>query len=201
MTTTNQLSSTNTGQQEPPIIPDNNTSNIQPEPQYPTADVLLSMIQKEYDIEASRKRDIEARTGILIALLGALIGFYTSAIDFSIFKKAHSTIEYLCFTFIGIIYIFPLITFFLSMKDFINVLQTKKYQRIGLGGITKNVAQKPKDVISMQLAESYKTVVEDNGKSNEEKAIQFKKGISLMYISLIGIIIAYIIKQIVSLII
>ncbi|OJD94353.1 hypothetical protein A9485_05720 [Bacillus cereus] len=198
MTATNQTSSANSEQHERQI---NNVSNPQPEITYPTADVLLSMIQREYDIEASRKRDIETRTGILIALLGALIGFYTSAIDFSLFKKAHTPIEYLCFTFIIIIYIFPLVTFFFSMKEFINVLQTKKYQRIGLGGITENVAKKPKDLISMKLAESYKTVVEDNGKSNEEKAMQFKKGISLMYISLIGVILAYIIKQLISLLI
>lgn len=168
---------------------------------YQSADLLLSMIQKEYDIEASRKRDLETRTGILIALLGALIGFYTSAIDFSILKKANTSIEYLCLVFITIIYIFPLFTFFFSMKKFIEVLQTKTYQRVGLGGISEDTARRPKDKIALKLAESYKAVVEENGTSNEEKAQQFKKGISLMYISLIGVIVAYIIKQIVSLMI
>lgn len=167
---------------------------------YPSAELLLSTIQKEYDNEASRKRDIETRTGILIALLGALIGFYTSTIDFSIVKKASSPIEYLCVVFIGMIYIFPLITFFLSMKELINVLKTKTYQRIGIGGINETMAKKCKEEVSVRLAKSYKAVVEDNGKSNEKKALQFQKGILLIYISLIGIIVAYIVKQVVSLI-
>lgn len=61
--------------------------------EYPSAETLLSTITREYDAEANRKRDIETRAGVLIALLGALIGFYATALDFSFFKKAHSPIE------------------------------------------------------------------------------------------------------------
>ncbi|MEH7482439.1 hypothetical protein V7157_15425, partial [Neobacillus drentensis] len=87
------------------------------------------------------------------------------------------------------------------MKKFIDVLQTKAYKRIGIAGISRATAREQKDEISMRLAESYKAVVTDNEKANDEKALQFKKGISLMYFSLIGVIIAFIIKQVVSLII
>ncbi|WP_182104085.1 hypothetical protein [Niallia taxi] len=176
-------------------------ASSQPTVKYPSADTLLAMIQSEYDIEASRKRDLETRTGVLIALLGALIGFYATAIDFSMFKKANSSIEYLCFTLVILIYIFPFVTFFLSMKKFIDVLQTKSYKRVGIGGVSEESGVKPNDELSMKLAESYRAVVMDNEKANDVKALQFKKGIILMYFSLIGVIVAFIIKQIVTLII
>lgn len=168
---------------------------------YEGSDIILEMIQSEYNIEASRKRDIEARTGVLIALLGALIGFYATAIDFSIFKKANSPIEYFCFVIITLIYITPFVTFILSMKKFIEALQTKTYKRIGLPNSFDDFAEVPRDKLSIAIAESYKAVVIDNEKANDEKASQFNRGISLMYFSLIGIIVAFSVKQIIALII
>lgn len=165
------------------------------------SDIILQMIQSEYNIEASRKRDIETRAGVLIALLGALIGFYATAIDFSIFKKANSQVEYFCFVMVTFIYITPFATFILSMKRFIEVLQTKTYKRIGLPNSFISSSEMPRDELSIRLAESYRAVVKDNGLANDEKAAQFKSGVSLMYVSLIGIIIAFSIKQIISLII
>ncbi|MBV2240959.1 hypothetical protein KQR57_14890 [Bacillus inaquosorum] len=50
--------------------------------EYPSSETLLNTITREYDAEANRKRDIETRAGVLIALLGALIGFYATALDF-----------------------------------------------------------------------------------------------------------------------
>lgn len=167
---------------------------------YPSADILLAMIQSEYNIEASRKRDIETRTGVLIAFLGALIGFYATAVDFSIFKKATSSMEYFGFIFLAIIYISPFLMFILSMRNFLKVLQTKTYQSISTDGISKEIAEKPKDEVAFKLAETYKLAVIDNEKANNEKAYQFRKGIFFMYISLIFIIIAFILKQIVSLV-
>lgn len=42
---------------------------------YPIAELLYVWFKENLILEYSRKRDIENRTGILIALLGALIGF------------------------------------------------------------------------------------------------------------------------------
>ena len=168
--------------------------------EYPSAELLLSIIQHEYQNEASRKRDLETRTGILIALLGALVGLYTSTIDFTIFKKAETSIEYLGFSIIAIIYIFPLISFLISIKLFIDVLKTREYQRMGLDGINDKNAKQLIDVVSQKIVMGYKTVVINNDKSNNAKTKDFNKGIKYLYISLIGIVAAYMLKQVISLI-
>lgn len=62
---------------------------------YPSSEILLSTITREYDAEANRKRDIETRAGVLIALLGALIGFYATALDFSFSRKR--TVQLRCY--------------------------------------------------------------------------------------------------------
>ncbi len=175
----------------------NNTPSITTE--FPSGHLLLETIQKEFEIESSRKRDIETRTGILIALLGALIGFYANALDFSIFKEASTSLEYICVVLLGLLYLSPICTFLMALKQFLNILDAKAYQRIGLGGFNIQMAAKPSAEVATRLTDSYKSVLEDNDKVNEQKAKQFKKGITYMYISLIAVITAFLIKEIISL--
>lgn len=173
--------------------------------EYPSAETLLSTITREYDAEANRKRDIETRAGVLIALLGALIGFYATALDFSFFKKAHSPIEMLCFAIIALLYIFPAIMQLIAFKHLINVLKTYEYQTLGIegfsaeNGLLNENAQRPKDELQYYLVDSYHGVVEKNSKANETKAKLYKKGIDKIYISIIGIVLVYLFKQIILL--
>lgn len=133
--------------------------------EYPSSEVLLNTITREYDGEANRKRDIETRAGVLIALLGALIGFYATALDFSFFKKAHSPIEMLCFSIITLLYIFPAIMQLIAFKHLINVLKTYEYQSLGLGGFNVENgnldanAKSPKDILQRDLVDSYYNIV------------------------------------------
>lgn len=172
---------------------------------YPSAETLLSTITREYEAEANRKRDIETRAGVLIALLGALIGFYATALDFSFFKKAQSPIEMLCFAIIALLYIFPAIMQLIAFKHLINVLKTYEYQTLGLGGFSSENgmldynAKRPKDELQYDLVDSYHGVVEKNSNANETKARLYKKGIEKIYISIIGIVLVYFIKQIIFL--
>ncbi|RFM38024.1 hypothetical protein D0N38_15780 [Bacillus inaquosorum] len=133
--------------------------------EYPSSETLLNTITREYDAEANRKRDIETRAGVLIALLGALIGFYATALDFSFFKKAHSPIEMLCFSIIALLYIFPAIMQLIAFRHLINVLKTYEYQSLGLGGFNEvdgslnTNAKLPKDELQYALADSYYNIV------------------------------------------
>ncbi|WMM35799.1 hypothetical protein [Bacillus sp. F56] len=169
---------------------------------YPSVETLLSTVTREYDTEANRKRDIETRAGVLIALLGALIGFYTSALDFSFFKKANSSIEILCFVIVSVLYIFPAIMQLIAFKHLINVLKTYEYDTLGLGGFDKeHVAQKPKENLQFNLTKQYKKIIVVNRKANDTKVELFKKGIKEIYISIIGIVVVYFMKQILLLIV
>ncbi|TDO13040.1 hypothetical protein DFO69_1463 [Bacillus subtilis] len=173
--------------------------------EYPSSETLLNAITREYDAEANRKRDIETRAGVLIALLGALIGFYAAAIDFSFFKKAHSPIEMLCFSIIALIYIFPAIMQLIAFKHLINVLKTYEYQTLGLTGFNEEDgslstnAKHPTDKLQYALVDSYRIIVKKNSNANDTKAALYKKGIEKIYISIIGIVLVYMIKQIILL--
>ncbi|WP_016938730.1 hypothetical protein [Bacillus siamensis] len=175
--------------------------------EYPGSEVLLNTITREYDAEANRKRDIETRAGVLIALLGALIGFYATALDFSFFKKAHSPIEMLCFSIIALLYIFPAIMQLIAFKHLINVLKTFEYETIGLNGFSNENgslqvnAKFPKDKLEYAFVDSYYNIVKLNSKANDTKANLYKKGIEKIFISIIGIVLVYMIKQIILLII
>ncbi|CAF1720301.1 MULTISPECIES: hypothetical protein [Bacillus] len=173
--------------------------------EYPSSETLLNTISREYDAEANRKRDIETRAGVLIALLGALIGFYATALDFSFFKKAHSPIEMLCFAIIALLYIFPAIMQLIAFKHLINVLKTYEYQSLGLSGFNEddgslnNNARLPKDELQYALTDSYYNIVKKNSNANDTKAKLYKKGIEKIYISIIGIVLVYMIKQVILL--
>lgn len=169
-------------------------------PSFPSGQVLLETIRHEYDIEASRKRDFETRAGVLIALSGALIGFYASSLDYSAFKKVSTPMEYIGVTLLGMLYLLPTITLLISLGNFLKILDTKSYHRIGLGGFNDQMGQKASDEVAMKLAKSYKSVIENNHEVNENKAKQFKTGINFMYISLISVIVVYCFKEIINLI-
>lgn len=177
-----------------------NTDSSMSVKMYPSGDTILAMLQNEYTTQGSKKRDIEARTGILIALLGAMVGFYATAVDFSIFKKASSSLEYFGAVLTTLIYIVPFITFILSMRNFIKVFQIKTYKAIGIEEIFSEDAEESKDETVLMLIEAYKSALISNEKADNEKAIQFKNGISFLYYFFIFLIIAFVLKQIISVI-
>ncbi|MEY2239360.1 hypothetical protein [Bacillus altitudinis] len=191
---------TNSGEDQEELATVAETENV-----YPSSEILLSTITREYDAEANRKRDIETRAGVLIALLGALIGFYATALDFSFFKKANSPVEMLCFVIIALLYIFPAIMQLIAFKHLINVLKTYQYESLGLSGFnSENLeynAKRGKDELQFALTSTYHTVVEKNSIANDTKAKLFKKGTEKIYISIIGIVLVYFFKQIILLMI
>lgn len=191
---------TNSGEDQEELATAAETENV-----YPSSEILLSTITREYDAEANRKRDIETRAGVLIALLGALIGFYATALDFSFFKKANSPVEMLCFVIIALLYIFPAIMQLIAFKHLINVLKTYQYESLGLSGFnSENLeynAKRGKDELQFALTSTYHTVVEKNSIANDTKAKLFKKGTEKIYISIIGIVLVYFFKQIILLMI
>lgn len=93
----------------------------------------------------------------------------------------------------------------MAFKHLINVLKTYEYQTLGIegfsaeNGLLNDNAQRPKDELQYYLVDSYHGVVEKNSKANETKAKLYKKGIDKIYISIIGIVLVYLFKQIILL--
>ncbi|ATP40129.1 hypothetical protein CSE16_08730 [Solibacillus sp. R5-41] len=174
-------------------VSDESSSQV---PQFPSGQVLLETIQHEYDIETSRKRDLENRAGVLIALSGALIGFYANTLDYSFAKEASTPFEYIAVVFLVLVYLLPLITLLTALWNFLKILDAKSYDRLRLDGFKIEVGKKASDSVSMDLAINYKDVVLGNHNVNEEKAKQLNKGIKLMYFSLIIVVFVYFLQNI-----
>jgi hypothetical protein len=159
--------------------------------EYPSSELLLSIVQKEYDLESDRKRDLESRAGILIALLGTMVGFYIKDINLS-FIKGHSTeVELLFYILIIALYLVPVTSLMAALFHLVNVIMTRDYQRIGLG-FDYNLGMAQKDEVAQHLTWAYKDAVEKNMEVNDQKVIHFKKGIKFAFLSIISIIVIYI---------
>lgn len=156
-------------------------------------DILYDLARNEYDNETNRKRDLETRAGILIALVGALIGLFFTVIDISIISNGKTVVETVFYAILALSYLIPLSIGFLSLKSFIDVIITRDYTRIDVNGISEQTAALEKQVLSFNLANSYKNAVINNEKLNNEKANYFKNGINKLFISFISFFLIYIV--------
>lgn len=145
---------------------------------FPSAEVLLSAIQKEYEFELSRKKDLETRAGIFLPLIIALCTFILSnfnARDLFQFNLEQADIVYTIVTVLIILTKF--ICLILALLYFIKVLIVYRYERIDLKEFTEELAEHEKDVIEMSLINIYRDIVEKNQTVNDKKAIYYTKGI------------------------
>lgn len=166
--------------------------------QYLSAPILFEVAIKEYEIEATRKRDIETRIGVLMAIVGVLIGFYASAVKFDKIDLKGNFMENIGALFLIILFLLPLILFIVTFKKMMNLLSVTEYQRIGLGGINKEIAKKNIDDTAIKLAASYKTVIDNNSKINHEKALKYNESIKWLYASIISVGIVFIVNQMIE---
>lgn len=170
------------------------TEKKSPEMKYPSAKLLLSVIQKENDIEIDRKKALETRAGIFMGFSGALLAFFTKNIDFSFFNNVNPSQFMLFASLFAILFLGPIILLLIGVYNFIRVIATKEYKRIGLGGFSEDIAQQLEDETALQLMEAYRDVVESNGKSNEDKTKFFRRGIFGISIATALMLIMYIIS-------
>ncbi|MED4057575.1 hypothetical protein [Niallia taxi] len=156
-------------------------------------DILFDLARNEYDNETNRKRDLETRAGILIALVGALIGLFFTVIDISIVSKGKTVVETVIYSILALSYLIPLSTGFLSLKSFINTIITREYTRMDVNGVTDQIAALEKQDLSFRLATSYKNAVINNEKLNDEKASYFNDGIDKLFNTFIAFLLIYIV--------
>ncbi|PYE49779.1 hypothetical protein HUB98_09400 [Paenibacillus barcinonensis] len=146
--------------------------------EYPSADLLLSIVQREYDIENNRKATLETRAGILIPIIVTLLTFLISFFKFESLTKAK--INYAFESFIYNAYILLLIIsvslLLISLYYFIKVLSVNKYERLSVDDIEESHARVEKDILTLAYALKYKDVLKGNSPLNETKAIQYQKG-------------------------
>ncbi len=169
-------------------------------PQLSTVKLLLSVVQKEYDYEFERGKNLETRTGIFLTFASAALVFFISSINFSKLNsiKVQNIFQALPFTLLIIFLFLVLLSFIVSVICFIRVISLKTYRRIDLEcfsdeNLAKNVLCH-EEIISTALIKIYKTCIENYIKVNDNRVIWFKYGIIFVLSALICSSITYLLR-------
>lgn len=155
---------------------------------FPSSKIMLSVIQKENDLEVDRKKALEVRVTPLLALSGVLLLFFTNKADLSFLRSTNDQNymeNYIVFT---LFFIAPLILLFTSILYFVRVLATKEYKRLGLDGFKEEAAVMAEDDIAMKLIIQYRELLKYNSQGNEKKPILFMRGIYSLIVALVLIV-------------
>lgn len=154
---------------------------------YPSAELMLSVLQKEYEYEINRKNSLESRAGILLTFTGALLVLLSSSLKLPDFneieiKTFYEALPYVFILFINIIIIALLIVTIIIL---FSVISIRTYNRIEIKGFNEANAKENLHIIALDLMKSYKDVLNYNIEVNNKKAKLFNLGVLLITISII----------------
>ncbi|MDO8160452.1 hypothetical protein FKQ51_24680 [Bacillus toyonensis] len=174
------------------IIHNSTDAQNNTEIKYPSGDLLLSIVQKEYDYETTRKTVLETRTGVLITLAAAILTFTFSNIKLPKIKtpinEFSSLIFYVSYFLIGAT---AVITIGISLCYLLRVLFIAKYNRLDTTDINRQAAGSVPDVVATALMEQYEKILRHNQNVNNDKMILYHKGTNWLIISLFTSVILY----------
>lgn len=163
---------------------------------FPSVQILLSVIQKEYEYERERLRDLQSRTGIFLTLASGLFALIPNYAKLDKLKSA--SIKSLLEAVPYIIYILILISTFsllvISIFYFVFVLRSDKYKKLDYADFSKENATKDIESVSVVLMETIKDVVQFNKGINDEKIKKYEKGILMTLLAVVTLVLGAIIS-------
>lgn len=174
----------------------NNKKDNEDKEKFPSAELMLSVLQKEYDNEAEREKSIESRTGIFMTFAGAILAFMPSTIKLpNVYKiQVKNLLEALPYCTLIILTVITFSTLVFSIICFIRVVSVKEYRRLTLDGFNESNAVYKKEYIALALMKEYQIVVKHNNSTNDKKIALFKRGIYCILIALVLLVIIYFIS-------
>lgn len=159
---------------------------------YPSGELLLSIVQKEYDYETTRKTVLETRTGILITLAAAILTFTFSNIKLPKIRtpinEFSTLIFYVSYFLIGVT---AVVTIGISLCYLLRVLFIAKYKRLDTTDINTQTAAGNPDVVATALTKQYEKILRHNHNVNNDKMILYRKGTNCLIIALFASVILY----------
>ncbi|PEX09615.1 hypothetical protein CN454_22715, partial [Bacillus cereus] len=168
---------------------------------FPSAELLFSAIQREYDKEDERARTLDTRVGILITLTAALLAFIPTYINIPDLKKVKvdnvlNALPYVVF----ILLIFITILFLVcSLVYCLRVIGTKSYKRVALTGFDKNQnLTAPNSVVAYGLIKIYRQNIEHNQVINDKKMELYKRGVYSIAAAILSAVVIYILNIIIK---
>ncbi|MCP3032623.1 hypothetical protein LF817_14955 [Halobacillus sp. A1] len=164
---------------------------------YPSSELILSAILREYDKEDERAKTLDTRVGIFISLSGALLLFISSYVKLSLLidTQVNSVYGAVPYAFYLIFTISSLILLVASVIYFLRVVSIRNYERVGLEEFKQEENNKAnQDVVAYSLIKIYCQNISFNSKVNDEKVKLYKKGIFSIALALILTVPLYIIS-------
>lgn len=163
------------------------------EKSYPSAELMLSVMQKEYEYESERVRSLEARTGIFLAFAGALLVFLSSSLKLPDLKNTEINNLFEAFPIVLVIILtfLTLALLILAAIFFVRVISIQTYQRLAFKGFVKSNTKEKIDIIATEIMTDYQKVVKHNNEVNNKKVEIYKKGIYLIMAAIIMTAIVY----------
>jgi hypothetical protein len=159
---------------------------------YHSAELMLSVIQKEYDYETVRKTALETRSGILMTLGSVILTFAVSKfnvsdINFPIEEK--SILVYYCLYFLFMFFSVGSILF--SLFNLIKVLFATEYRRLDISDFTSDLGEYQKDVLAMGITIKYREIIDYNHQMNDKKVASYRRGVYSLIIAIFSTVILY----------
>lgn len=158
--------------------------NLQEHQQYISSELLLNIVQKEFEYESERNKGLQSRAGIFISFIGVIMTFFPSYIKIiDIINKPNETVGQTGFS---LFYVFLVILLFIgliiSLILFVLILETKKYKILNSSGFDENNCIYARDKVSLELMKEYRIILEYNRDVNEKKAKLFQRACIVLVI-------------------
>lgn len=193
----NNHNSSNTNPSNTNRINNNSGTNT---PEYVSAQLMLGVIQSEYNYETDRSKSLESRTGVFIAFNGALMAFMPTIVRIPSIKtiKVNNVIDAIPYTLFILVIILTFASLMASIVYFIRVIFVKEYKRLSISGFNETNALYTNDKVAMSIIKEYGQVISFNKTVNNGKVELFKKGIYCILVALLFMITAYIFSLVLS---
>ncbi|MQR93681.1 hypothetical protein [Fictibacillus phosphorivorans] len=166
------------------------------EAKYPSGELLLSVIQKEYDYELARKSTLETRSGVVLTLSLSILTFVVTNIkmDKLLLLDTSKVMTIIFISFFILTVIISIGSLITSLILLIKVLLTYEYRRLELDDFNEEYGSFQKDIIAMALTKEYKNIVTANQKVNNDKTKFYRFGVYSAISLVISSILLYILS-------
>jgi heme/copper-type cytochrome/quinol oxidase subunit 4 len=160
--------------------------------QYPSGELMLSVIQKEYDYETMRKTALETRAGVLITLLVAILTFAVTSIKIPKIKSSINDEGALFYYFSFFLIVIVVIgSIMLSLFFLLKVFFTDEYKRLDISDFISDYGKYKKDVVAMAITEKYREAITHNQDKNNKKANLYRLGVYTVIVAVFSTMILY----------
>lgn len=159
------------------------TSNLK---DYNSSEILLKILQKEYEYDLNNINALYNRSGIIFAFIGVYFGALGyNAINLNV-KMPNKALDFLAYLALIVLYIIAIILALISTYYLFKVILVAKYERIDISkGFDEESAKIEKDVVCYYMMNTYKKLLISNLEVIKQKHTNFERSEKFLIRSLI----------------